>query len=334
MSTELKNLQDLPTKAQNQKPWWNRPLVGNKSITQVFMGMLSKPAVPEDQIFLHNRAFDQVKEITPLVKGVDDERFGNPEFTLFVRINRYLANNVEDYEGLEESAKLFKVAINTKDSFLAVEQTEQRFCSSAQQEFYKSVFQLLEQDISAEEFRDEVQESLADYLPYVQTEEGKNALHFYAKALDNISEEDLGLNLLYKFKRWDLSDFSILRKISDIVDSFQKKELHELKAFKVQVTVNYDLFEELGEIIELPKKKRQPTSYALLLQYIALMQKHKGAYQQFQQLLGLLKRWEKPFQTVATIREEYNHEEYKQPPDLLKEIPGLELYLKYKDYLD
>lgn len=334
MNPQLKNPKDLPTTVQSEKAWWNRPIVGNQSITQIVMSIFHKPDVPEDQIFLHNRAFEQVKEIAPLAWAIDNERFGNPEFALFVRISRYLANNVEDYEGLNHSAKLFKVAINTKDSFLSIEQTELRFCSSAQQEFYKSIFQLLEQDITAEYFRDEVRARLAQYVEYVQSEEGKNALYSYSKALDNISEEELGLNLLYKFKRWDLSDFSILRKISDIVDSFRTKELHELKGFKVQVTVNYDLFEQLGEIIELPKKKRQPTNYALLLQYITLMQKHQGAYQQFQQLLGLLKRWEKPFQTVATIREEYKHTEYNQPPDLLKEIPGLNLYLKYKNYLD
>jgi len=149
-----------------------------------------------------------------------------------------------------------------------------------------------------------------------------------------VAKNNLGLKLLYLFKQYDLSNFALLRTVGDIADTFYDKNLDSIKEFMVMVQVNADVFLKLGQIIEVPTPKNNPETYALMLQYIALKNRHGKSYDQFQSLLGLLREWEKFYNPLIAIRQEYPPEEFKQPILFGDDIPGLTIYGKYESMVN
>lgn len=125
------------------KPWWNKPIVGDKSIVEQILNRFHKPTVPQDIIFLYERNLKQMHPLAEVVRSLDKEKFTNQEFLHYVRINLLLKKNAEDYRGLKNCYDLLKVAFLTKDSFIKIEEIEFRYRGSKQQEFYQYVDHLL-----------------------------------------------------------------------------------------------------------------------------------------------------------------------------------------------
>lgn len=323
------NDQQNPT---DETPWWNRPIYLQDFFKNA-VTPFNKPPVPEDLVALHNRALQHTQNFAQPAKAVENEKFGSTEFTVFAKIKYYLARNLGEYKGLSRSIELLQVAIRAKDYYLKIEQTELRYRGSKQQELYNCVMELLSQDLTKDEFQKRVKQKLAEVLPLVKTEEGRQALQTYTEALENLSEDELGLKLLSLFKQYQLADYSILRTISDITVKLQKEDLYDIKGLIVTVRLKYEVFEKMGKIIGIKGRKSNPEVYAKMLQYIAMNYKYGITYVQFDQLLKLLKQWEEPFKQVVAIREEYTSKEYKQPKTFAEEIPGLELYKKYQEFL-
>ena len=97
--------------------------------------------------------------------------------------------------------------------------------------------------------------------------------------------------------------------------------------------VKYDVFEKLGPIIGVPDEYNRPETYAKILQYIGLKDKHEDAYQKFQAFLLLMKKWETYCKTVANVRQKYDPQQYRLPKSFTTVIPATDLYEKYKDSL-
>lgn len=336
MTNSTKN----PSNIENQAlPWYNRPLWGNQSffswIQSLFNGVVSgKQEIPESTVIIYKDTLKSLKNISALVKSVDNEKFTSREFVNFLNLNRQFESNAGAYEGLKYSIELLRVALETKESFLKIEATETRYRSYSQQEFYEYVYEYLQQDLSINEFQELVQRQLNDIIPKIKTDEGKAAIQSYVNQLDIVCKDKLGLKLLFLFKQYDLSNFALLRTVSEIADTFYDKNLESIKEFMVVVQLNAEIFLKLGQIIQVPTAKNKPETYALMLQYIALRNRHQKSYGQFQQLLGLLKEWERFYNPLITIRQEYPFSEYKQPPIFTEEIPGLNIYEKYQNHLE
>jgi hypothetical protein len=324
---------------ENQKsyPWWNRPLWGNQSFLQWFIFLFKKlrrQEIPETAINLYKDSYIQVKNIGALIRTIDDLKFTSKEFIEFLKINRQFEQEKGVFENLKNSIELLRVALETKESFLKIEATETQYRSFSQQEFYDSVYELLELQLDVEEFKKRAQREATEIIPKIKSDEGKAAIQTYVNQLDIVCEDELGLKLLYFFKQYDLSSFSILRNVAEIADSFYDRNLDSLKEFKIVVQAQAELFFKLGEIIRVPKQRNIPETYAIILQYIALRNRHSTAFGQFKQLLNLLKQWQKFYKPMLSILEEYPPSDYKQPPLFKDPIPALEIYQKYGSHLD
>ncbi len=330
----MKADQQISGEKQLSRTWWNQPLWGEQTFLEKVTGVFWKEQIPESSIFLHNRALKEVEKMSPAIEGLHNEKFGSPEFVLLLQIRSSLLRGSKGYEGLEKSSKILKAAIDTKDSFLKIEEIEFQYRSFAQQQFYEEVFNLLGQKQSKEKFQQQVKTLTDEIVSQLKTEEGKNAIQAYGKELIYLSSEhELALKLLYLFKQSELSDFSILRKTAELINQFKTKEIHNYKTLFVQVKVNYSLFEKLGKIIQLPDKKNNPDSYAKLIQYLALIEKHKKSYIQFKELLCQLEKWETSYEKLKTIRESYPVANYKRPKTFREKVPGLPLYQQYQPWL-
>jgi len=129
------------------------------------------------------------------------------------------------YKGLGNCVDLLQAGIIAQKSFLRLEQTELRYRSRKQQEFYQYVADNLEDDLDREEFAKKIKKKQAEVLPLITTEEGRGAIDTYTKEINVLSKYKLGLKLLALFKQYELKDFSILKNVSDVVETLAGKDL-------------------------------------------------------------------------------------------------------------
>lgn len=292
-----------------------------------------KPQVSEGSVSLHNRA---LKEITPIgnkAEKINNDKFGNEEFLLLLRIKINMFKEAEGYRGLSNCVELLQAAIIAQKSFLRLEQTELRYRSRKQQEFYQYVAENLEENIDREAFDKKVNQKQVEVLPSITTDEGRAAIDTYVKEINVLSKYKLGLKLLALFKQYELQDFSILKNISDVVEGLQGKDLISSDNLISPVLENYESFEKLGPIIGISEAESTPQAYARILQVIGLTNRHGKAYLEFKQLVELLKKWEKPYKNIMLVRKEYTEEKYSIPPEFKADIPGISTYQKYAEYL-
>lgn len=292
-----------------------------------------KPPVPEGSASLHNRALKEITLIGNKAKKINNDKFGSEEFLLLVKIKINMYKEAEGYRGLGKCVDLLEAAIIAQKSFLRLEQTELRYRSRKQQEFYQHVADILNEDIDREDFAEKIDRKQTDILPAITTEEGKAAIATYVKELKILSKYKLGLKLLALFKQYELKDFSILKRVSDVVEGFQGVDLISSDNLISPVLENYESFEKLGPILGICEAESTPKAYAKILQVIGLTNRHGKAYREFEQLVELLKKWEKPYKTIAMIREEYTEDKYTLPSEFKEDIPGKSTYQKYAEYL-
>ena len=152
--------------------------------------------------------------------------------------------------------------------------------------------------------------------------------------MKKISQHDLGLKLLSLFKKYQLADFTILRKIAEIVEQSTAHSLLTDDSLNIVVLQNYDTLKKVAPIIEIKKADIQPKFFTKVLQYLGLARRHEKSYQEFQDLIKLLTQWQQPADSLKVIRQQYANGEYQLPKDFYREIPGLNIYKKYEEYLN
>jgi len=277
-----------------------KPIVGGvvKMFGDNYQEKFGKPKVPEGSLNLHARAYKEITNIGTKAEKINNDKFGNEEFLLLLRIKIGMKNEAEGYQGLGNCVDLLQAGIIAQKSFLRLEQTELRYRSRKQQELYGYVAENLQGEIDRADFVAKIKKKKAEILPLVTTEEGRDAVDSYTKELNNLSKYELGLKLLSLFKQYELDDFSILKNISDVVETLEGKDLVNSDDLVSPVLEHYESFEKLGPIIGIAPAQSTPQAYAKILQVIGLTSRHGKSYLQFAQLVSLLKKWEKPYKAM------------------------------------
>lgn len=305
-----------------------------KNLVEQWQSKFGKPQVPTGVAYRHNEAFEKLSKIGTKLAKLDKEKFDNKEFLLFVRIViAFQKGNAEDRE-LYNSAQLLHAGIVTQQSFLRLEQTELRYRSSQQQKFYNFVADKLNENLDQKEFKNLVQQKVSEIAPRLNTQEGKNALSSYYEELNLISEHELGLKLLAQFKQSELADFSVLRSISEIVNQLKGMDLLSPESLVGVIIENFETFHKIAPIIEISPEQREPQIFAIVLQYVGLIERHSKSYTEFKQILLNLRKWQNPYQLLTTIRNEYTADNYRLPKEFKQDIPGEYVYKKYEEYLN
>lgn len=293
-----------------------------------------KSEVPELVEIVHNREMSAVGIFAKKAESIDSDKFSGQEFLMFVKMKYCLARGIEEYAGLDQSIKLLQGAIEAKNSYLTLDQTEFRYRSSKQQDFYQYVESLLASDYEDKAaFQARVAEKLLSTLPQVKTEEGKIALKAYQSELERLADYELGLKLLSLFKTYQLADYSVLRTISDILETFREKQTLDYSSLVVLVISKYEVFEKLKNIIGVADNKNKPETYARMMQYIALTYRHGKSYAQFAELLQVMRQWYLPYRAILDIRQRYPRSSFKLPKQFSEDIPGVAIYDKYRKSL-
>ncbi|MEA5511050.1 hypothetical protein VB715_14850 [Crocosphaera sp. UHCC 0190] len=310
-------------------------LLGENGLSEQIMEFLglAKLKVSQTAIFLHNRALVDAKILAKSLKAIEQDKFSKQEFLLFAKIKFCVQYNRQEYEGLNQSIECLKSALKAQKSYVIMDQIELMCQGIKQKEFYDHVYQELKKYEDPEVFQSNIKQKLTAIIPQIKTDEGKHNLQVYAQELDSLCKNDFSLRLFSLFTQKQLKEFSILQSTSEIISNLKEQDLMNLKVLTCLVMVHYDMFEESGKMINITGKKSSPDTYARIIQYLALENRHQQAYIQFEKLIEVLRQWHPFYQAVSKIREEYPPENYRQPKDFNQEIPGLDLYLKYKNYL-
>ena len=293
-----------------------------------------RPKVPETAIALHDRSFKKISNLATKAEQIDDEKFGKKEFVLYIQLRNKVAKGVNEYQQICQSIQYLEVAIAASSSYLKIEQTELRYRSRKQQAFYQYVIDNIADDIDGKTFRNRVKSKLAEILPLINSDEGSKALKTYLVEINKISQHDLGLKLLALFKKYQLADFAILRKVSDIVEQINAHDVLSDKNLMVIILENYEILEKLAPIIGIEKENVKPETFTKILQYMGLVRRHEKSFQQFQELIKVLKKCQKPYRSLKLVREQYPVHQYRVPKEFSQKIPGLNTYQKYEKYLD
>ena len=317
-----------------EKPWYNRPLIGEETLLEIILGSFYKKKVPQEAIKLHQNIFQAVYNQSGIVQQLDDAKFTNPEFVFYIKLILSIKKGAGQYSGLAYNYELLSVAFATKESFIKLEEIEFKYRARKQQELYTYVEKMLEENLSTVDFKREMKEKIASIRPNLQTQEGILAVNSYEQALEKISDSSLGLKLLARFKKYEMSNFTILRKLGEFVDSLTQTDIKDLTNFELIVRTNQEVFQRLGKIIEIPANKNKSQTYAQMMQYITLGKKHEYAYPKFQSLVSALLKWEEFYLKLLPVRQTYIPKKYKQPREFREEIPGLNIYKKYQEYLE
>lgn len=313
----------------------NKFLLGDDGLYRKLLKKVGKgkEKVSESNLFLHNKALKEVQKFASAVSRIDNEKFGQQEFLLFAKVQFCLSNKVGEYADLKENLALLQASLQAQSSYITIHQIELSSQGSKQQEFYNYTYTQLQEDPEAEYLTVNLQKKLAEILPQIKTEQGKTTLQAYTKAISELSESSFALKLLIKFKELHLDDFSNLRNISELINNLKGQEVENLNTLIYLVMANYDDFEAIAEIIGITEKQSSPDTFARLIQYIALKQRHQASFSEFQRFIQVLRQWHKPYITLLKLRKEHPPEEYWQPKDFAKQISGYYFYQKYKDSL-
>ncbi|WP_373543441.1 hypothetical protein [Chamaesiphon sp.] len=305
--------------------------LGKESFISKFSDRFRKPQILESDKFLHQRNFEKLAQITNQAENMNAEKFGNTEFMRFFKIKSYIARSIGEYANLDETIEMLAIAIAAQNSFSTIDSAESRYCSSGQQELYKFVNGLLTQNLDPAAFKEQIDRKLQEVLPLLKTAEGKIALEAYVQAVSKISNNSLGMKLLLLFNKYQLDDYSTLRSVSNTIAQLESEDLLNLDSLLLLVMVKYNVFEKLGPIVGVEDKYNRPETYAKMLQYIDLKSRHETSYQKFQEFLLIIKKWEVHYQSIVNLRQKYTAHEYRLPKEFNTQVPGLELYQKYKD---
>lgn len=315
------------------KSWWNRPLVGSVSLIERILGALNPQTVPELALSLHDTEWEELEKIVPTLTMLDNDQY-SPEFLLYINIKNKLENNLDEYKGLDKFINIFSFAIKNINHFRTVRRIELDFQGKTQLELYEFIEEQLNTNYDPILFRKLVSNEIDQLLKVIVNEPTQKALLSYKMALDAITQEQAGLNLLLLFKKYQIQDYAIFKVVNDILKQLKKQDLENLKALVLVVKVNYDELNKLGQLMGISHQEDLVITYAKIIQYIALSYRYENIIYRFHQLTDNLQKWYKHYETVANIREEYPSHKYKVSPNFLQPIPGESIYAKYKDFMN
>ncbi len=332
MVVESKHSQQSSKK--DQKPWWNRPLFGELSLIARLFPHQKKQAILETPIKLHQTTFAELKWVASRCQGLDQAKFGNEDFLAYIRLNRKIQANQPPYHGLVSALAMLKAGITAHQSFMALEQVEFTHRGLRFNEMYDFVEALCIQRVQAETFRRQVRAKATELYPRLKSHEGQQALHQYAQHLERIAHHELSLNLLFAFKKLNFQRYHIFKQLSDLIQEVQRQELIQLETMTAKVFELFESFDNLGKILGLNEQQRTVNTYGILFQFIAMSEKHKTAFNQFESLATQLEQWKSLEEKLNQIRTAFPGDQYIRPREFSASLAGAQLYKKYQPYFE
>ena len=322
--------------------WWNRPLIGKKTLTEYLLSNHNKKLnIPFEQVYLHNKLFYQLEQISITLKALFNDSFAKQDFLIFGRIEGYFTEEkFRQKHYLYLGKNLFTTIL---DHLKELEQLT-RLQAKCQNEvlifFHRKSVDL----ISAEPQKLIFQAKLKKIYQYCRQEFTKyqqkeiRILKRYYRCLYLLSQVDNLLTYFTLLQKHGLDNWQILAKLKKFMsqNKYEEHTIEQLQPFILLTKIEQEYLLQLAEkVIQIKKSPdEQVMTIARILQYTALDYKYSSIYPQFTLFLEYLRKWEKRYYRLMKLRNQYSSEEYILPTSFKVKTHGFEFYKSYHDYLD
>ncbi|MGI0480729.1 hypothetical protein ACN4EE_08055 [Geminocystis sp. CENA526] len=328
---------ELVLKPKMEKPWWNRPLVGEKTLVDYLLGQKLRSDIPSEHLFLYHSAIEKIENLSLTLKALFNENFSNKDFLVYARIQSYLDKYCQQKKHYFIIGKEFlKPLLDNLDIFIKIDEVEEEYNDVVFFEFYNECLELIRQQQNKLIFQEKLRKLKQSFQEKLYEEKEKVIISVYVKYLVTISEIPNLLNIFYEVKINDIHQWNLFKKIQEFINYNLDYHTEELKSFVLLVKNNEkELMNIATKIIKI--KKEETEDFLILsgiLQYITLSYKYEQYYLQFKLFLDYLSKWEKTYFYIQHFRDKYPNQEYYQPSSFKVKVAGFDLYKSYHDYLD
>ncbi|NCO74390.1 MAG: hypothetical protein GW795_03905 [Cyanobacteria bacterium] len=320
-----------------EKPWWNRPLLGEKTLIDYFFSEYIKLEIPPEILSVYNYALEKSDNITLTLKALLNDKFSNKGFLIYARIEGYLNKYCQHKKHYFIVGKeLFKTLLDNLDILNKLTDIEAEYNHGVFLEFYQFALELIQKYPNKLIFQEKLKKAKEYFTIQLNEEQEKKVIGVYIKYLLLLSEVDNLANYFYLVKINQLTNWELLKKIKTFIEENQQSNIEELKPFILLVKNDEDWFTKIAtKIIKIKKEDTEDSLIiANILQYIALSYKYEVIYPQFQLFLNYLSKWEKVYYYIISLRDKYGSKKYNYPPNFKVKISGFDIYKSYYDYLD
>lgn len=328
---------ELSVEETINKPWWNRPLVGDKPLVDYFFKKYSRLQICPEIISLHDYYLERLEKVSVTLKALFNQKFTYSDFLIYARLEGYFQKYCQTKKHYFLVGKeFFAVILNNLDVLKNISKIEAKYRNPILIDFYQSVANLTKENHHRLIFQEkliklhyQIKEELNDTLE-------KKALDNYLGYFISISEVENLIYFLDLLRVNNLNNWDIFAKINSFIQETKKDTLEDVKPFLFFTKTEEDFFRAIAFQIIKIKEDDETTmlNIAKTFQYVALADKYENLYTQFQLFLKCLSKWEKIYYDIIALRKNYPINQFIIPPSFKAKLSGFELYKSYHDYLN
>ncbi|MBL1210405.1 hypothetical protein [Geminocystis sp. GBBB08] len=320
-----------------EKPWWNRPLLGNKTLMDYISSQFVKLDIPQDILYHYNSALDKLENMTVTVKALLNDKFTEKDFLTYARIQSYLDKyNQHKQHYFVIGKEFFKTLLDNLDTLIKLTEIEAEYNSPVFLAFYEYSLDLIKQKCDKLIFQEKLRKSIPSFTLKLTEEKEQKIIKLYMKYLFMISEIDNLAKFFSLLKTNQLEYWDLFKKIKNLLEQNRINKVQDLKSFVLLVKNDDSLFRDIAtKVIKIKKDETEDELIiARILQYVALNYKYEVLYSQFQLFLSYLSKWEKTYYYILHLKNKYPSNKYNYPPNFRVKLTGFDVYKSYYDYLD
>jgi len=336
MGGEAMNTQ-LTIDEKTDQPWWNRPLVGDKSLFDYCFKQYSRIQICPEIVSLHDYHLEKLENLSVTLKALFNQKFTYSDFLIYARLEGYFQKFCQSKKHYFLVGKeFFKTILDNLDHLKSIVKIETKYRNTILVNFYHSVYDLVKKN----HHKLIVQEKLIKlhYQIKQQLKDAKDSqiIDNYLGHFISISEVE---NLLYFFdllKVNNLTNWDVFYKIKNFVVETENEMIEDVKPFLLFTNTEAEFLNAIAsKIIKIKEDdETKLINIAKILQYIALGDKYEHLYSQFELFLKCLSKWEKIYYDIISLRKNYPINQFIIPPSFKAKLSGFEIYKSYHDYLN
>lgn len=325
------------------KPWWNRPLLGENTLIDYIFGQSLRSDlpqsifIPQDILFHYNFALQKINNINATLKALFNDKFTEKDFLTYGKIQGYLDKYCQQKQHYFIVGKtFFKTLLDNLDTLLKLKEIETEYNSSIFLEFYQYSLNLIQQQRNKLIFQEKLRKSIPSFIQQLDDENDQKIIKLYVKYLFMVSAVDNLSKIFCLLKADDLEYWDLFKKIKNFINQNKVNNIEDLTPFVLFVKSEDNLFREIAtKFIKIKKDNSEDfLTIARILQYVTLSYKYEIFYAQFQLFLTYLSKWEKTYYYILHLRNKYPSNKYHYPSNFKVKLTGFGLYKTYYNYLD
>lgn len=319
------------------KPWWNRPLIGDKPLIDYLFKQYSRTYICPEIISLHDYHLEKLESVSVTLKALFNQKFTHSDFLIYARLEGHFQKYCQTKKHYFLVGKeFFKIILNNLDNLRSITKIEKKYNQPSLLAFYDSVDYLIKENHHKLIFQEKLIKLHYSFkCQFKETKETKIIDNYLAYFI-SISEVENLLYFLDLLRANNLTNWDNFTRLNNFIEETKDGMVEDIKPFLLFAKSEGEfLIEIANKVIKIKEDDdTKLINIAKIFQYIALVDKYENLYSQFQLFLRCLSKWEKIYYDIVNIRKNYPIHQFIIPPSFKVKLPSFEIYKSYHDYLD